>query len=584
MKYFLRKVVSVSLASLIVIGGACAFLPSYAHAATSSDTITLRVCNWEEYIDEGDWDETIDLESGDIKGENSMVADFEDWYYKTYGKKVKVEYSCLGTNEELYNMLTLGDEYDLVCPSEYMIMKLMSEGRLEPFSNDFYDKNIKENYYSRGVSPFIKNMFDSNEINGEAWSRYAAGYMWGITGIIYNPDAVSKEEASTWTIINNSRFKRQITIKDNVRDSMFAAIGAIKSDKLTSKSFLASKDYKEKLAQEMNDTSDDTIKEVQEYLQEVKDNAYSFETDSAKADMITGKVVAGYQWSGDAVYTMDQADKDDFTLNFAVPKESTNIYFDGWVMLKSGIGGYDEKKQAAQSFINFLSMPENAVRNMYYIGYTSVISGGNSDVVFDYLKWNYEADDDEADTVEYPLGYFFSGDSDDEKYILTIPRDQMDRQILAQYPSEDVMERSAVMQYFDNDKNAKINYVSANAKKKIKAVNLTKKQMSILIDHAKSYMMTSSYSGALCIEDYNKYYGVSDFREINISNIYNYYYCKFTDDSGRKAYVFFSKADKDTVMELFYIFLDKNDKPIKFDDDDFQQDMNDLKYVNDLDK
>ena len=118
MKYFLRKIVSVSLASLIVIGSACAFLPSYAHAATSSDTITLRVCNWEEYIDEGDWDETIDLESGDIKGENSMVADFEDWYYKTYGKKVKVEYSCLGTNEELYNMLTLGDEYDLVCPSE----------------------------------------------------------------------------------------------------------------------------------------------------------------------------------------------------------------------------------------------------------------------------------------------------------------------------------------------------------------------------------------------------------------------------------------------------------------------------------
>ena len=48
MKYFLRKIVSVSLASLIVIGSACAFLPSYAHASTSSDTITLRVCNWEE--------------------------------------------------------------------------------------------------------------------------------------------------------------------------------------------------------------------------------------------------------------------------------------------------------------------------------------------------------------------------------------------------------------------------------------------------------------------------------------------------------------------------------------------------------
>ena len=133
------------------------------------------------------------------------------------------------------------------------------------------------------------------------------------------------------------------------------------------------------------------------------------------------------------------------------------------------------------------------------------------------------------------------------------------------------------------DEDAKINYVSANAKQKIKAVNLTKKQMSILIDHAKSYMMTSSYSGAFCIEDYNKYYGVSDFREINNSDTYNYY-CKITDDSGRKAYIFFEKIDKDIVMEWFALFLDKNDKPIKFDDDEFYQDINDLKYVNDLDK
>ena len=136
------------------------------------------------------------------------------------------------------------------------------------------------------------------------------------------------------------------------------------------------------------------------------------------------------------------------------------------------------------------------------------------------------------------------------------------------------------------DEDAKINYVSANAKQKIKAVNLTKKQMSILIDHVMVLSGISSQPNLLCfyIEDYNKYYGVSDFREINISNIYNYYYCKFTDDSGRKAYVFFSKADKDTVMEWSALFLDKNDKPIKFDDDYFYQDINDLKYVNDLDK
>ena len=135
------------------------------------------------------------------------------------------------------------------------------------------------------------------------------------------------------------------------------------------------------------------------------------------------------------------------------------------------------------------------------------------------------------------------------------------------------------------DEDAKINYVSANAKKKIKAVNLTKKQMSILIDHVMVLSGISSKPNLLCfyIEDYNKYYGVSDFREINNSNTYNYY-CKITDDSGRKAYIFFEKIDKDTVMEWSALFLDKNDKPIKFDDDYFYQDINDLKYVNDLDK
>ena len=135
------------------------------------------------------------------------------------------------------------------------------------------------------------------------------------------------------------------------------------------------------------------------------------------------------------------------------------------------------------------------------------------------------------------------------------------------------------------DEDAKINYVSANAKKKIKAVNLTKKQMSILIDHVMLLSGTSSKSSLLCfyIEDYNKYYGVSDFREINNSDTYNYY-CKITDDSGRKAYIFFEKIDKDIVMEWSALFLDKNDKPIKFDDDEFYQDINDLKYINDLDK
>ncbi len=284
-----------------------------------------------------------------------------------------------------------------------------------------------------------------------------AGYMWGITGIVYNPEAVSAEDASTWKILSNQDYWRRITIKDNVRDSYFAAIGALKPEQLTPVECLNDPDYAQRLGDEMNDVSDDTLAVGEEYLQEMTDNAYSLETDSGKADMITGKVVANYQWSGDGVYTMDQAEEDGMELCFAVPAESTNIYFDGWVMLKSGVGGDEEKQQAAEAFINFLSRPDNVIRNMYYVGYTSVISGGDDTRIFEYADWCYGAEDGEEETAEYPLGWFFCGDSENGDFVITAPADQVNRQLAAQYPSEETLRRASIMVYFDAETNEKIN-------------------------------------------------------------------------------------------------------------------------------
>ena len=434
-------------------------------ASATEKEVTLRVCSWEEYIDEGGWDEdeALELDNGTtIFGENSMVEDFENWYYENYGVKVNVQYSCFGTNEDLYNMLTLGDVYDLVCPSEYMIMKLMSENKLEPLSDGFFDENNDKNYYINGVSPYIRDTFETHEINGETWSKYAAGFMFGITGILYNPEKMTADEAGTWTVLNNPKFAKQITIKDNVRDSYFAAVGALQRDKLMDTEFRAQDDYSEQLKDIMNDVSPETIAKSQDFLQDIKDNVYSFETDSGKADMITGKVVANYQWSGDAVYAMDQAEEDGVKLDFAVPEECTNLYFDGWVMLKNGIDGDADRKQAAEAFINFVSRPDNAVRNMYYIGYTSVIAGGDDDTVYSYLDYTYGAEDDEEDVVDYPLGYFFTGDNSDPDYVLRAPAEQVNRQLGAQYPSQDAIERSAVMEYFDEDATKDINQMWIN--------------------------------------------------------------------------------------------------------------------------
>ncbi len=428
-------------------------LTEEADAAQWAPEVTLRISNWEEYIDLGDWDEdeVIDLPSGDIFGEWAMIEEFEDWYYHTYGVVVNVEYSTFGTNEDLYNMLTLGDVFDLVCPSEYMVMKLMAEDMLVPLSDEFFDTSDPYNYYINGISPYIEDILNEHEIGGEPWGKYMAGYMWGITGIVYNPEIVSEADASSWNILNDEKYRRQITIKDDVRDSYFAAVGALKSDLLTSADFVDDPDYAQHLEEEMNDTSPETVAAVETWLQDVKDKAYSFETDAGKADMVTGKIVANYQWSGDGVYTLDEAEEDGLELAFTVPEESTNIYFDGWVMLKSGLAEDPLKQHAAEAFINYISRPDNVIRNEYYVGYTSCIAGGEDERVFEYAEWCYGAEDGETDGTEYPLGYFFSGKPDDPNYVITAPADQVNRQLAAQYPSEETLERAAIMTYFDTE-------------------------------------------------------------------------------------------------------------------------------------
>ena len=104
-------------------------------------------------------------------------------------------------------------------------------------------------------------------------------------------------------------------------------------------------------------------------------------------------------------------------------------------MLKNGVGEDKDKQQAAEAFINFNSRPDNAIRNMYYIGYTSVISGGDDPRIFEYADWNYSAEDEEEDTVDYDLAYFFTEDTDSE--------DSMD--------SDDTEEsENPFIQYFEN--------------------------------------------------------------------------------------------------------------------------------------
>lgn len=426
-----------------------------AGCGDKAETITLRVCSWEEYIDLGGWedDEVIDLESGDIFGENSMVDDFTEWFSSTHDFNVKVEYSTFGTNEDLYNRLSLGDEYDLVCPSDYLLMKLIAEEKVEKFSDEFF--NGEHSYYHKYVSPYIDGIF-----RRYGWDEYAAGYMWGTTGLVYNPERADEEDVSTWNVLLNEKYNRQVTVKDNVRDAYFATLGIINSEKLLSKQFTESE-----LSEIMNATDGETLEKAQSVLKDIKSNVYSFETDAGKSDMVTGKVIANYQWSGDAVFIMDEAENEGTELWYSVPQECANLWFDGWVMLKDGIDGNSQRKTAAEAFVNFLSRPDNAVRNMYYIGYTSAIAG---DTVLEYMDWNYGAEEG-VKTLDYDVSYFF-GEED-----CVIQADKLNfgldgkgeisfgRQLFAQYPPANVIERSVVMLDF-GDRLGDINQMWVNVR------------------------------------------------------------------------------------------------------------------------
>ena len=69
---------------------------------------------------------------------------------------------------------------------------------------------------------------------------------------------------------------------------------------------------------------------------------------------------------------------------------------------------------------------------------------------------------DEEAVIEYPVGYFFSGNAEDEDYVIIAPEEQQFRQLSAQYPKSEVIARSAVMGYFDKEANEDINQMWIN--------------------------------------------------------------------------------------------------------------------------
>ncbi len=469
-----KRIPSLALASLLLLPS----LTALSGCGGKNAEIILRVYSWEEYIDnggEGSYLYDTMLEEGLEPSEEDaprILDDFEKWYEETYGTSIRVEYATFGTNEDMYNEIVLGNEYDLLCPSDYMIMKLAAENRIEPYDESFFDETDPNNYYVRNVSPYIRGVFENGTVNvtreeeteTHKWSEYAAGYMWGTTGFVYNPEHVERDDLEElgWGVFTSDKFTNKITAKDNVRDTYFAALGLTYQDELLALD-KAESGYNKTLTDIFNRTAEEYTDEVGETLLAMKENIYGFETDTGKQDMVSGKIWLNYAWSGDAVYALDEAEeKNDVYLEYFVPESGSNLWFDGWVLTK----GVEERgtKQAAQAFVNFMSMPESAKRNSYFIGYTSVIAGEENEML-DYTDYLYGVEDEEEETDEnfYDLSWFFN-EEEAPVGIFADEEQRTRRQLYTQFSPADVMQRCAVMNYFDADTSERINELWSHVK------------------------------------------------------------------------------------------------------------------------
>lgn len=404
---------------------------------------SLYIYNCEDYIYE------------DEETQETMVDEFEKWYEEKTGKDIYVQYDCYDTNETMYNQVAkLNRHYDLVCASDYMLEKMHNEQLLE----DFEPAKIPN--YTNYVSPYIKDTFDKN-----GYSSFAVGYMWGTMGLIYNPETVAHEDVKTWDVLWDSKYENKISVKDSMRDTYMLGIFRNYSevfkmlDRLLKDGKIDANYYNEQVNYFFNKCDEKTLEGVENALVSLKDNIYGFEVDSGKNDIVAGKIDINVAWSGDAVYSIYLAEEENNKeLCYSIPEEGSNVWFDGLAMPKGA------NKELAQAFVDYISDPENAVKNMDYIGYTSTIAG---DAVLEYIHDSYDAEDDETEFYDLSLDYFF-GDTVDASADKTIhaSASQEHGQLNAQFPSEEILMRCGMMHDFgDANDNVVAMWARARASK-----------------------------------------------------------------------------------------------------------------------
>lgn len=266
------------------------------------------VYNWGEYIDP------------------DVLTQFEE------ETGIKVIYDEFETNEIMYPKIEAGaSDYDVVCPSDYMIQKMMENDLLEEINFDNIPnavQNIGEQYYEQSKS------FDPE-------NKYSVPYCWGTVGILYNKTMVTSE-IDSWADLWDPQYADSILMQDSVRDSFMVAL------KLNGYS--------------MNSTDSAELEVAKKSLIEQKPIVQAYVIDQVRDKMIGNEAALGVIYSGEAIFTQ----RENPDLEYVIPKEGTNVWIDSWVIPKGS-----KNKENAEKFIDFMCREDIALKNFEYITYST---------------------------------------------------------------------------------------------------------------------------------------------------------------------------------------------------------------------
>ena len=256
---------------------------------------------------------------------------------------IKVVYDTFETNEEMYPVIEAGGVvYDAVCPSDYMIEKMLQNHLLQEvdFSKVPNIKGIGADYMK------MCEQFDPG-------NRYVVPYTTGTVGILYNKrmfDKLGVPYPTKWADLWNPKLKGEILMQDSVRDAFMVAL--------------------KKEGHSMNTVSDKDLDEALQDLIRQKPLVQAYVVDQVRDKMIGEEAACGVIYSGEILYVQGELEGTDVEVDYVIPEEGTNVWFDGWVIPKNA-----KHKENAEKWMNFLCRPDIAAKNFEYITYPTPNTG-----------------------------------------------------------------------------------------------------------------------------------------------------------------------------------------------------------------